>query len=274
VAKSDIRIGIGRFHSMVESELPIIKNTRGDAIIPGSTMKGLIRNSLNRIFETIRTDQVIVEELFGQSKDNKSKSDDDITHASSIFCHDLIAQKTIIKNRKHVHINPETQGVNNLFDVDCVVEGTIFKGQLLTFRNVPPEYMAIMEPIRHLAADGILRLGGFRSRGYGLFNLFYNKIEIQFIGKNKKDLQDGVSITFNIPIQGEKYLFKLEGSEERPILTIQQEDYKLSIQDIKIQEVPQIFGISIIIEDEKNIKNFIHQCLNSINIKIEKIKIT
>ncbi|MHA1757781.1 MAG: RAMP superfamily CRISPR-associated protein [Promethearchaeota archaeon] len=264
--RSYLRIGIGRIQSMVESDLPIMKNGDGYPVIPGSSMKGLIRSTLSRIFATINTKQEILQSLFGHSREDGKNANAE--NASAVFCYELVSNSNIIENRKHIQIDPETQKVKNLFDVDCVPEGMIFQGRILTLRNVPPDYLALMGLIRSLSDEGILRLGGFKSRGYGLFKLSFEKIELQFIGKSKKKLQEGFSIIFNIPIENKEYFFQVDNLNDNALLNIKFDNKTYKFKNIKIQDAPQIFGTKIIIENEDNIKEFLDFSLENLNKQI------
>ncbi|MEM4540824.1 MAG: RAMP superfamily CRISPR-associated protein, partial [Archaeoglobaceae archaeon] len=45
-AVSPIRVGAGKEFSVVTSDLPVIKNSKGEPIIPGSSIKGFFRGNL------------------------------------------------------------------------------------------------------------------------------------------------------------------------------------------------------------------------------------
>ncbi|MHA1250298.1 MAG: RAMP superfamily CRISPR-associated protein [Candidatus Helarchaeota archaeon] len=273
VAKSSLRIGRGREHSMIESDLPIIKTIDEKPIIPGSTLKGLLRNTLLRILSTTSDKyNVIIEELFGHS--NHNKKEDDI-HASAIFCHDLIASSFEISNRVHIKIDKETQSVDNLFDVDCVSEGSIFEGQLITTRNIPLEFISFINLVKKLADEEILRLGGYKSRGYGLFKLHIDEINIFFIGKSLEDLQKGCKVIFDIPFKNKEYTFKLNNSDKKYILNITlpynsnifaPNNNSIAIENVNASNAPEIFGSKIIIDDKNSINNFLDNSLKTLNI--------
>ncbi|MHA1309978.1 MAG: RAMP superfamily CRISPR-associated protein [Candidatus Helarchaeota archaeon] len=272
ITKSAVRIGIGREHSIVESYLPIIKSIDEKPIIPGSTLKGLTRSCLTRIL-LINSDKYnnLIDELFGHS--NLENDGKDI-HASAIFFYDIVSNSYNIINKVHIRINKESQSVENLFNVDCVSEDSIFEGRLFTTRNIPLEFISIAHLIKNLSEEGILRLGGFKSRGYGLFKVQIDKIDILFVGKSIKDLENGITINFNIPNENHKYFFKIEKTVDKSKLLIKNlnsENSKnyLTVEDVKIEEFFEIFGSKISLENKKVINDFLEDSLNLLNHNLE-----
>lgn len=72
-----------------------MKNSQGEDIIPGSTIKGLLREYSTKILNTLEKDTSIVEKIFGNSPNNKKE------HTMG----KLLAQDVIIKNPKYCTYN-------------------------------------------------------------------------------------------------------------------------------------------------------------------------
>lgn len=177
-AKSPLRIGAGRETELISSDLPIIKNSNGVPIIPGSSLKGFVRGNLERLSSTVfkENSERLLKKIFGGSGENE--------WASAVLFHDLKAEKFEIIERPHIAIDPEKQSVRNLFYVECVTDGSVFSGDILTARNLSPRALAILYTVISAANLGIFRLGGFKSRGYGEVEIKIEKLRF-IIPSNK-----------------------------------------------------------------------------------------
>ncbi|MFN3384496.1 MAG: RAMP superfamily CRISPR-associated protein [Archaeoglobaceae archaeon] len=191
-ALGPMRIGAGRALSIVTSDLPVIKNSRNEPVIPGSSLKGFFRGHLRRILlvKTARADEIL-NEIFGGTEENDS--------ASAILFHEIPMREGRVAERKHIAINPETGGVRNLFEVECVLDGAIFEGKLFSARNLNPKALALLKPVIDLTNLGIARIGGFKSRGYGEVSIGVNEISLIFPGKSLEDLKNGFEVMKLIP---------------------------------------------------------------------------
>ena len=193
-ARSPIRIGAGRGMGVVTSDLPVIKNAKEKPVIPGSSLKGFFRGHLQKLLlakmgET-EADRML-REIFGGVKDDDG--------ASAILFHELEMKNGKVAERKHIAINPETGGVRNLFDVECVLEGAVFEGRILSARNLNPKALALLKPVLDLADLGLGRIGGFKSRGYGEVDIGFEELAFIFPGKDLGELKRGFEINDLIP---------------------------------------------------------------------------
>ncbi|MEM3586494.1 MAG: RAMP superfamily CRISPR-associated protein [Candidatus Jordarchaeaceae archaeon] len=245
VTRTPLRVGRGREMSVVESDLPIMKNSENVPIIPGSSLKGFFRANSERIIANIinreNTEQLI-RKIFGSSEKNES--------GSAIFFYDLKAKEPNYKleNRKHIKINPETGGVNNLFEVECVMDGALFEGLLATTRNLSPAFIGIVQPVIELASLGISRLGGFKSRGYGAVDITINKLTLIIPGKSKENLREGLEIHPTVPRIGtiKPTYIKTKNGNEVTLREIDEISFKA-----KVEEAPSYLGTKITVEDTK-----------------------
>ncbi|MGC9014403.1 MAG: RAMP superfamily CRISPR-associated protein [Thermoproteota archaeon] len=192
-AKSPIRIGSGRGGtSPLESDLPVVKDSNGNPIIPGSSLKGFFRANFLRLLNglNISNPSNYVHEIFG-------KADASSAYASRVLFTEAYPTNTpLLLIRKHIQINPMTGGVSHgPFDVEYVAEGSKFEGKVVA-RNLSPSYLAFIATTVSLANTGFAKLGGFKSRGYGLVEIYVKNIEITLVG-GKKDAKFETELFLN-----------------------------------------------------------------------------
>lgn len=248
VAESPMRIGAGRSHGVLESDLPIVKDTQGTPVIPGSSLKGFFRGNLQRILYMLNKADVepLLNEIFGGKGEEE--------WASAILFHEIKAEngKYKIAERKHIAINPEKGSVSNLFDVECVMDGSTFKGTMFAARNVSPKGLALLKTVVDATNIGLARLGGFKSRGYGIIRIELDELVFILPGKSVYELKNGVTINDLIPtkfgsIQLSSAQFKVNGD------TISIDGVEVHA---KVDSVPAFFGVKIIIGGEEIAKLF------------------
>jgi len=243
ITKSPMRIGAGRGLEVLESDLPIVKNARGSPVIPGSSLKGFFRGNLQRILY-MKFDGNGVESLLSEIFGGKEKDE----HASTIFFHELEANEYTIAERKHIAIDPEKGSVSNLFDVECVMDGSTFSGCLLTARNLSPKGLALLKTVIDATNFGLAKLGGFKSRGYGNIEIRLDELRFILPGKSADELRDGLIIDGLIPNKE-----KLNSAKFRA-------DSKMWIDDVEVEaqinEVPSFFGVEIVVREDEISKLF------------------
>jgi len=254
VAKTPLRVGKGKEMEVAESDLPIIKNSEEIPMIPGSTLKGFFRANAERILMNIvpKQAELMTRRIFG-SKEKKES-------ASAIFFYDLKAKASNYKleNRKHIKINPETCGVDNLFEAECVMDGGVFEGQLATTRNLSPTYIGIIQPVIELASLGISRLGGFKSRGYGSVDITINKLTLIIPGKSKEMIKKGEEIHPTIGTTKPTYIEAKDGNE----VTLREID-KVTFK-ARVEDAPSYLGTKIIIDSETEANKLLSSLANQL----------
>ena len=247
--KSPMRIGVGRGLEVLESDLPIVKNAKGSPVIPGSSLKGFFRSNLQRILY-MKFDGNSVESLLNEIFGGKENGE----HASSILFHELEAEanKYKIAERKHIAIDPEKGSVKNLFDAECVMDGSTFSRCLLTARNLSPKGLALFKAVIDATNLGLTKLGGFKSRGYGSIEIKLDELKFILPGKSVDELREDVIINGLVPNK-DKSCLKLSSSKFRV-------DNKVMIDDIEagaqINEAPSFFGVELILREDAISKLF------------------
>ncbi len=145
------------------ADQPIVKDpVTGLPVIPGSSLKGLVRATIYRILHPILSDKTeyFINFLFGSIK-----------HASHIY----FQEATLISNtgnvkpglRHHIKINRLTGGVEyGPFSREFVPAGTEFVANI-SMINLPPSTIYIYYILNTLSKLGLVKMGGAKSRGYG-----------------------------------------------------------------------------------------------------------
>lgn len=252
-AISPLRIGAGRALSVITSDLPVIKNSKDEPVIPGSSLKGFFRGNLQKILLAKKSERdvnKILAEIFGGS----DKED----NASAILFHEIPVKGKSgrVIERKHIAINPETGGVRNLFEIECVTDGTIFEGRLFSARNLNPKALALLKPVMDLMNLGIARIGGFKSRGYGEVTIELDELRFIFPGKDAKELTNGFEVRDLIP-------------EIFDSIRIEKKNGSVCFDNVafnaEIRENNVFFGIEIIIR-ENEIVRFLDSMLKTVKI--------
>jgi len=207
IAKSPMRIGAGRDVGAFTSDLPVVRNSKGNPVIPGSSLKGFFRGNLEKILSMkpgLNVDKLL-KQIFG----GKEKED----LASAIFFHELPMKEGKVGERKHIRINPETGAVANLFEVECVMDGAVFEGRIFTARNLNPMALALLKTVIDATNIGFTRLGGFKSRGYGEVEIKLENLKMIFPGKNLDELKRGFEVDGLLPAEMSKIYVK--GNESK-----------------------------------------------------------
>jgi CRISPR-associated protein Csm3 len=193
-ARSPVRIGAGKSLSIMESDLPVVKNSSGKPVIPGSSLKGFFREQLQKILlmkmQNREVDRLL-KEIFGSAGKNDA--------ASAIFFHEMEMHEGRIAERKHIAIDPEKGSVDKFFEVECVMDGAVFKGRILSARNLNPKALGLLKTVVDISNFGLGRLGGFKSRGYGEVEIKVDDIRLIFPGKEIEELKKGFEITNLVP---------------------------------------------------------------------------
>lgn len=162
-ALSPLTIGSGK--SAVDPllpDIPLLRDSGGRPLIPGSTLKGFVRSGMERILSALGVPNfgAFLEDLMGKTSPE--------AYGSRAFFTDARVQGGYeIGLREHVALNPSTMAVRHgPFKQEYVEPGAIFRGEM-AFRNMPPSFLSLLQPISELAELGVLRLGRSKSRGYG-----------------------------------------------------------------------------------------------------------
>ena len=250
-ARSPVRIGAGKSLSIMESDLPVVKNSNGKPVIPGSSLKGFFRGQLQKILlmkmQNREVDRLL-KEIFGGTEEND--------RASAIFFHEMEMQEGRIAERKHIAIDPEKGSVKNLFEVECVMDGAVFKGRILSARNLNPKALGLLKTVIDLSNLGLGRLGGFKSRGYGEVEIKVDEIRLIFPGKDMEDCKRGFEVSNLVPENFGPIRAKAADSE----LFIDSEKFRAEIGENR-----SFFGLEAKISGEEVIK-FLNSMLKLVKL--------
>ncbi|AWR98081.1 hypothetical protein DFR86_11405 [Acidianus sulfidivorans JP7] len=167
---SPLRVGAGKGERFDEPDLPILRTPDRRAVIPGSSLKGIFRNNLAKYLK-INTN---LDFVFGGSK-----TIGDQALGSAILFSDFVTKNAIdVYERSHIEINLARGSVNHLFSVEYVPENNVFEGSIIS-RNLPlSDLSGIIFIIKTLMDTGLVRVGGFKSRGYGVVRFDINKVKV------------------------------------------------------------------------------------------------
>ncbi|MGC8913105.1 MAG: RAMP superfamily CRISPR-associated protein [Thermoplasmata archaeon] len=193
---SDLHIGIGAPTVPNSVDLPVIKNAEGIPIIPGSSLKGVLRAEMQKLLNTqfgdseikvddkeVKKADVHVAELFGGEivDNNKLRS-----VAGSIRVRDAKTEskKTRIRDGVKIDINTRKAAGGAKFEIEVVPAGTVFNGEIYIEnpglgKNGEYKYGklgALLSTIRFFNAT-TRAIGGGTSRGFGEVEIEVEKVK-------------------------------------------------------------------------------------------------
>ncbi|EZQ01538.1 hypothetical protein CM19_13045 [Candidatus Acidianus copahuensis] len=179
VTVSPLRVGAGKGTDIGEPDLPILRLNDGRAVIPGSSLKGIFRSTVARILNKNSED---IYYLFGGKVSNGGNQE--VSIGSPLIFDDFISDHVIPSlERSHIKINPKSGGVQHLFQVEYVPNNVKFYGNILA-RNLAPLTLGyIVSAVKALMDQRIVKVGGFKSRGYGAVS--FSLKEVSFLVPSK-----------------------------------------------------------------------------------------
>lgn len=165
-----------------------IKKANGEiaCIIPGSSMKGFIRGTLERLEPALSTVKEIANERFGYIRgSNKNKREN---NGSCVFFDDFEAIDPDFGIRPMISIDPETMSVKGgaMLTLESIVEGTIFKGGM-TIRNWDFKIFGYIKMVMDLANASLVSIGSNKSRGFGQIEFKNPRISLNIIGTSNSN---------------------------------------------------------------------------------------
>jgi len=193
ITESDLHIGGSATTVPGEVDLPVIKNSEGYPIIPGSSLKGVLRNEMSRFLLAVLGEKDELEVRLDKNDPTKTKikshaelhvaelfggecRDSDIilrNYASSIKIRDAVTENKRTVIRDHVKIDPKKRKAmdRTKFDLEAVPKGILFEGKVIIENPDINNYQyaklgALLATINFFnATNGTI--GGGGSRGYG-----------------------------------------------------------------------------------------------------------
>jgi len=206
--KSDLHIGGHATTAPGEVDLPVLKNPDGFPVIPGSSLKGVLRTELERLMKGAGIRDVCSfprvcgkpEKGVQQKSHNVGKDDTyscpicqlfgGMNLAGSVRIHDATSSSRKTGIRDHVGIDRRTRkGVTSAkFDIETVPMGSFFSGSIV-IENLDLMSEDGQKSFESAKLGGFIslvnffnvcsgRIGGAGSRGYGQVELIIEEIRI------------------------------------------------------------------------------------------------
>ena len=171
--KTNLHIGSGE--SNIDTDALCIRNSEGNLMIPGTTLAGVFRSNLERLFGEFREKEKLITDLFGIVETNQPNVD---SFASNIIFQDAVIQTDQEVNtdiRDGIKINKEYQSTEEgaKYDKETVFKDSIFQGIItITKTNKNKDdfskYLGLIKIVFYNLDEGLISIGGSSSRGLGL----------------------------------------------------------------------------------------------------------
>ena len=189
--QTGLHIGAGKSIDLVGSDQPVMRDALGRALIPGSSLRGVLRSGIEALLGSLGlavfkpslppddrdatglskkwADMTLVDRLFGRVAEKPGGfSYGSRLHISDATCDDDVA----FELRDGVAISREsrTAAGGAKFDLEVVPAGTGFKGRIRFLNPLDYEVGLIAQSL-WLLDKGLLLLGGNAARGLGWMNV-------------------------------------------------------------------------------------------------------
>ena len=118
--KSPMIIGSGQDEF---ADIEVIKDSKGNPFIPATSLTGVIRNYFDENYPERLKEKY---QFFGYSRKNDNEKHE--SFQSAFICHDLHAQKALIRIRDGVKIDPSSQTAEDMgkYDFEIIENGAVF----------------------------------------------------------------------------------------------------------------------------------------------------
>ncbi|GAB4195480.1 MAG: CRISPR-associated RAMP protein Csx7 [Sandaracinaceae bacterium] len=203
--KTGLRIGMGRSVSAVGTDLPLLRNSSGTPFIPGASIKGVLRSAIESLVRARDADAApdpleprrrddsrgegdAVERAREKRRELESSSDvigrifgtpGLASHVVFADARPLDAGRLVVETRDGVAIDRDLGRVSGSkkYDFEVVPAGTQFDLEIVMNDLNDAQEGAVVVGL-DLLDDGLLRLGGFKSRGLGLVGVTSHRVEV------------------------------------------------------------------------------------------------
>jgi len=181
LAVSDLRIGGYESTAPGEVDNPVIKNSEGYPIVPGSSLKGVLRTEMEKLLRSIIGEwNVCSPDELCKSKESSRKEEcpacllfGGAEMAGSIRIRDATtnSQKTYIRDGVRIDRKKRKAADTAYYDIEVVPSGAVFKGEIMIENpdlngNASAKLGALLSTIKFFNATS-RTLGGAVSRGFG-----------------------------------------------------------------------------------------------------------
>ncbi|AKG38417.1 hypothetical protein MA03_02815 [Infirmifilum uzonense] len=206
--KTPLTIGAGKSPvDPLAPDIPLLRDSIGRPVIPGSTLKGFFRSGIERTLSALNIKDYIklVEDLFGTTRVEAYGS-------RLIFSDAYTDRDDAVGMRDHIKINSTTMAVEHgPFTQEYVKPGVSFSSNI-SFRNIPLSFLSLLSPVIKQADIGVARLGRSKSRGYGHVSINLLDISADIVWPSE---MDSLSLSFSLPNYGKKVRISLRKSENK-----------------------------------------------------------
>lgn len=186
--RTGLHIGAGKSADLAGSDLPVMRDGSGRPLIPGSSLRGVLRAGIESFSESLRLNSVLsraedpppglppdfvdgwtklklVDRLFGAAAQKAGE----FSYGSRLQISDgLCTEDVAVELRDGVGIDRErrtaAQGVK--YDLEVVPAGTRFLGRI-RFKNPADYELGLLAQALWMLDQGLLLLGGKSARGLG-----------------------------------------------------------------------------------------------------------
>jgi CRISPR-associated protein Csm3 len=186
--RTGLHIGAGKSADLAGSDLPVMRDAAGRPLVPGSSLRGILRSGVESVCKALHLDAVrsdaedeaekvskefakgwrqmtLSDRLFGPALENKES----FAYGSRLQISDALCKEDVaVELRDGVGIDRDTrtarQGVK--FDLEVVPAGTRFHG-FMRFKNPAGYELGLLAQALWMLDQGLLLLGGKSARGLG-----------------------------------------------------------------------------------------------------------
>ncbi len=200
--RTGLHIGAGKSNDLAGSDLPVLRDAAGRPLVPGSSLRGVLRSGVEAISLSLDLDSVrplptelppagplpidpakafehqwqkltLVERLFGRVAEKGGG----FSYGSRLQISDAVSSVDVaVELRDGVGIDRETRtaatGVK--YDLEVVPAGTEFDGQI-RFKNPADYEIGLLAQALSMLDQGALLLGGKSARGLGWMEVHVTK---------------------------------------------------------------------------------------------------
>lgn len=187
--ETGLRVGAGRSPDMLASDLPVIKDASGKPLIPGSSLRGVLRSACEGVLAGVELrdwkpaaaddatggntevrdvweKMPMIERLFG----NQPQGPGETHYASRLKVSDFrcVTDEVEIEVRDGVGIDRETRTAANRvkYTLEVVPAGTVFEGRVRIL-NPDDHEIGLLAQSLWMLDEGMVQLGGGSARGLG-----------------------------------------------------------------------------------------------------------
>lgn len=177
IVKSDLHVGGHRESAPGEMEMGVLKGADGNPVIPGSSLKGVLRSEMEKLLKGLGKHTCTPDKLCDPQKGEKECTVCLLfggkEYAGSIRVRDAItdSRKTLVRDCVRIHRVSRKAAEGAFYPLEVVPRGTTFRGRITIENPKLEEYNyaklgALLGTIRFFNATS-KSLGGGVSRGFG-----------------------------------------------------------------------------------------------------------